>query len=269
MSKEGRIDKITVPHLQRLKKQDEKITVLTAYDVLFAAIEDQAGIECILVGDSVGMVFAGYENTLPVTLDDMIYHTRAVRRGVKRALLIADMPFLTFQVSPEETLHNAGRLVQEGGAEAVKIEGSYCDSVTMLTNAGIPVMGHLGLTPQSIHKFGGYGLRGKSERERQQLLQAALDLEKAGCFSLVLEKIPADLAAEVTAALKIPTIGIGAGPDCDGQVLVNYDMLGLFEEFQPRFVRRYAELAAAAKRAVEHYVQDIKQGNFPSAEESF
>ncbi len=269
MSKEGKLDKITVPHFRRLKKDGEKIVVLTAYDVLFAALEDEAGVDCILVGDSVGMVFAGHANTLPVTLDEMIYHTRAVKRGVRRALLVADMPYLTFQISPTETLRNAGRLLQEGGAEAVKIEGAYCETVEALVAAGIPVMGHLGLTPQSIHKFGGYSLRGKGERERQWILQAARDLENAGCFSIVLEKIPAGLAAEITDALNIPTIGIGAGPECDGQVLVNYDMLGLFEEFQPRFVRRYAELAAAVREAVGNYVRDIKAGDFPGREESF
>ncbi|MBL7033212.1 MAG: 3-methyl-2-oxobutanoate hydroxymethyltransferase [Candidatus Delongbacteria bacterium] len=269
MSKEGKLNKITVPQLQRLKEQGEKISVLTAYDLLFATLEDQAGVDCILVGDSVGMVFAGYENTLPVTLDEMIYHTRAVRRGVKRALLVTDMPFLTFQISPRETLRNAGRIMQEGGAEAVKIEGAYCETVELLTKAGIPVMGHLGLTPQSIHQFGGYSLRGKSDSERQQIIQAARDLETAGCFSLVLEKIPADLATEISAMLKIPTIGIGAGVGCDGQVLVNYDMLGLFEDFKPRFVRHYAQLAEEIRQAVAAYVQDIKLGNFPGEKESF
>jgi len=269
LSKEGTLKKITVPVLQRMKEQGEKICVLTAYDVLFASLEDQAGVDCILVGDSVGMVCAGYENTLPVTLDDMIYHTRAVRRGVKRALLVTDMPFLTFQVSPQEALRNAGRIIQEAGAEAVKIEGPWCDAVEAITAAGIPVMGHLGLTPQSVNQFGGYGLRGKRTEEREQILQAALDLETAGCFSLVLEKIPADLATEISTALRIPTIGIGAGAGCDGQVLVNYDMLGLFEEFKPRFVRQYARLAAEVRQAVSNFVTDIKKGEFPGDKESF
>ena len=269
MSKEGKLKNITVPVLQRMKEQGEKISVLTAYDVLFAALEDEAGIDCILVGDSVGMVYAGHENTLPVTLDDMIYHTRAVRRGVKRALLVTDMPFLTFQISPQETLRNAGRIIQEAGAEAVKIEGPWCEAVEVVTAAGIPVMGHLGLTPQSINQFGGYGLRGKETDERKQILQAALDLEAAGCFSLVLEKIPADLATEISTALKIPTIGIGAGAGCDGQVLVNYDMLGLFEEFKPRFVRHYAQMAGEVRQAVSSFISDIKQGQFPNEKESF
>ena len=269
MSKESELKKVTVPDFRRWKKRGEKIVVLTAYDMLLAALEDAAGVDCILVGDSVGMVFSGYESTLPVTLEQMLYHTRAVRRGVKRALLVTDMPFLTFQISPEETLRNAGKLLQEGGAEAVKIEGPYHETITRLVGAGIPVMGHLGLTPQSINQLGGYGVRGKGQKEAERILQQARDLENAGCFSIVLEKIPAALAAEISAALKIPTIGIGAGPHCDGQVLVNYDMLGLFEEFQPRFVRRYARLAATVREAVSDFVRDVRSGDFPSSGESF
>jgi 3-methyl-2-oxobutanoate hydroxymethyltransferase len=217
------------------------------------------------------MVFSGYETTLPVTMEEMIYHTKAVRRGVKRALLIADMPFLSYQTSPEDALVNAGRFLQEAGAEAVKIEGGrqMVETIEKLTGVGIPVMGHLGLTPQSIHQFGGYGVRGTSQEEAQHLIQDAQAIEEAGCFSLVLEKIPSDLAGTITQQLKIPTIGIGAGPHCDGQVLVVYDMLGLFEKFQPKFVRRYAQIAEELRRAFGAYIQDVKGGEFPGPKESY
>jgi len=257
--------------LFRQMKSGEKIAVLTAYDCLTAQLLDEAGIDAILVGDSVGMVFSGYETTLSVTMDEMIYHTKAVRRGVKRALLVGDMPFLSYQISPEEAVFNAGRFLQEAGAEAVKIEGGreMVETIGKLTGIGIPVMGHLGLTPQSIHQFGGYRVRGKSQDEAQQLIQDALDIEEAGCFSVVLEKIPSDLAREITRRLKIPTIGIGAGPHCDGQVLVVHDMLGLFEKFQPKFVRRYAWLAEEMRGAFQAYIKDVKGGKFPSPKESY
>jgi 3-methyl-2-oxobutanoate hydroxymethyltransferase len=263
-------DKVTATLFQRLKSQ-EKIAVLTAYDYLMAQLLDETGIDAVLVGDSVGMVFSGYQTTLSVTMDEMIYHTKAVRRGVKRALLIGDMPFLSYQASPGDAVANAGRFLQEAGAEAVKIEGGreMVETIGKLTEVGIPVMGHLGLTPQSIHQFGGYRIRGKSQEEAQRLIQDAHAIEEAGCFSVVLEKIPSDLAREVTQQLKIPTIGIGAGPHCDGQVLVVHDMLGLFERFKPKFVRRYARLAEEMRLAFRAYIQDVKRGKFPSEGESY
>jgi 3-methyl-2-oxobutanoate hydroxymethyltransferase len=263
-------DKVTATVFQRLKSQ-EKIAVLTAYDCLVAQLLDETGIDAVLVGDSVGMVFSGYQTTLSVTMDEMIYHTKAVRRGVKRALLIGDMPFMSYQTSPEDAVANAGRFLQEAGAEAVKIEGGreMVETIDKLTQVGIPVMGHLGLTPQSIHQFGGYRIRGKSQEEAQRLIQDAHAIEEAGCFSVVLEKIPSNLAQEVTQQLKIPTIGIGAGPHCDGQVLVVHDMLGLFERFKPKFVRRYARMAEEMRTAFRAYIQDVKRGKFPSQEESY
>ncbi len=263
-------EKVTTTLFREMKSR-EKIAVLTAYDCLVAKLLDEAGIDAILVGDSAGMVFSGYETTLSVTMEEMIYHTKAVRRGVKRALLIADMPFLSYQTSPEVALANAGRFLQEAGAEAVKIEGGreMVETVAKLTGVGIPVMGHLGLTPQSIHQFGGYRVRGKSPEEAQRLIQDAQMIEQAGCFSLVLEKVPSELAEKITEGLKIPTIGIGAGPHCDGQVLVVHDMLGLFEKFKPKFVRRYAQLAEELRRAFQAYIRDVKGGGFPAPEESY
>ncbi|HDQ46385.1 MAG TPA: 3-methyl-2-oxobutanoate hydroxymethyltransferase [bacterium] len=263
--------KVTIPHLIRMKQAGERITCLTAYDWLIAGLLDQAGIEVILVGDSGGMVFSGYESTLPVTMDQMVYHTRAVSRGVGRALCVADMPFLSYQIRPDEAVRNAGRFLQEGGAEAVKLEGGepVAETVRRLTDIGIPVMGHLGLTPQSIRKFGGYRLRGKSDDEAEELKKDARILEEAGAFAIVLEKIPADLAAGITASLSVPTIGIGAGPGCDGQILVTHDMLGLFESFRPKFVRRYADLASVIRDAVKAYAEDVRSGSYPSKEESY
>jgi 3-methyl-2-oxobutanoate hydroxymethyltransferase len=262
--------KVTTRIFRQMKSQ-EKIAVLTAYDYLVAQLLDEAGIDAILVGDSAGMVFSGYETTLSVTMDEMIYHTKAVRRGVKRALLIGDMPFLSYQISPEDAAANAGRFLQEAKAEAVKIEGGreMVETISKLTGFGIPVMGHLGLTPQSIHQFGGYRIRGKSPETAQRLIQDAQAIEEAGCFSLVLEKVPSDLAREITQRIKIPTIGIGAGPHCDGQVLVVHDMLGLFEKFQPKFVRRYAQLAEQMRSAFQAYIQDVKGGKFPGPQESY
>lgn len=263
--------KITVPEIVAMKRRGEKITALTAYDFLFASILDDAGIEIILVGDSGAMVFAGHNTTLPITLEEMIYHTRAVRRGVKRALLVTDMPFLSYQISPEEALRSAGRCVKEGGAEAVKLEGGehVAESVRRLVAAGIPVMGHLGLTPQSVHAFGGYGLRGTGKEEGERVLQEAKILEQAGAFSIVLEKIPAPLAKRISSAITVPTIGIAAGPHCDGQVLVTHDMLGLYEKFRLKFVRRYAEVGATIRQAAETFARDVKSGSFPSHEESY
>jgi 3-methyl-2-oxobutanoate hydroxymethyltransferase len=263
--------KVTVPRLVDMKRQGQKIAALTAYDALFAQLLDEAGVDLLLVGDSLGMVIQGHDNTLPVTLDEVLYHTKAVRRGIKRALLVADMPFLSYQISPEEALRNAGRLLKEGGAEAVKLEGGkiLCETVRRLVQSGIPVMGHLGLTPQSIHKFGGYGVRGKSREESHELLEDAIALEEAGAFAIVLEKIPSAVAREITQKLNVPTIGIGAGPHCDGQILVTHDALGLFERFRPKFVRRYAELATLIRDSCRRYVEDVRQGNFPSEEESY
>jgi len=251
-----------VPDLRAMKERGEKISVLTAYDSTMARLLDRAGIDVILVGDSVGMVVLGFDNTLPVTLDMMIHHTSAVSRGAKRALIVADMPFLTFQLSMEEAMRNAGRLIQEGGAAAVKIEGGrqVADTAKRLVDIGIPVMGHLGLTPQSVHQLGGFRPQGRDSETAERLLKDAEALEKAGAFAIVLESIPADLAARVTASLKVPTIGIGAGSRCDGQVLVSYDMLGLSEN-PPPFARRYAELAEGIVSAARAYIEDVRAGS--------
>ncbi|CUT04269.1 3-methyl-2-oxobutanoate hydroxymethyltransferase [Candidatus Chrysopegis kryptomonas] len=263
--------KVTTKTLIEMKRNGEKIAMLTAYDFIIAKLLDEAGIDVILVGDSLGNVFQGHKTTLPVTLEDMIYHTKAVCRGVKRAMVVVDMPFLTYQVSVEEAVKNCGRVLKETCAEAVKLEGGseIVEVVKKLTSIGIPVMGHLGLTPQSIHKFGGYDVRGVDEKEAEKILNDAMALEQAGAFAIVLEKIPSELAKQITKSLSIPTIGIGAGPHCDGQVLVVYDMLGLFEEFKPKFVRRYAELSKLIKNAFENYIQDVKSGKFPDESESY
>lgn len=263
--------KVTAVSLQEMKRQGEKIAALTAYDATFARLQDQAGIDVILVGDSAAMVIAGDPTTLSATMDQMLYHVRCVSRGVQRAILVADMPFLTFQVTPEEALLNAGRFLAESGAEAVKLEGGkpILDAVKRLVDVGIPVMGHLGLTPQSIHRFGGWGVRARDQKEAELLYEDALALESAGAFSIVLEKIPAQVAAEATRLLKIPTIGIGSGADCDGQVLVNYDMLGLYEQMSLKFVRQYRHLSEEIRHAVKEYVEDVKKGDFPSQDESY
>lgn len=271
MSINKNVKKITVPEIVNMKKQGEKITALTAYDVLMAQILDDSGIDIILVGDSAGMVMSGYENTLAVTMEEMLFYCKSVRRGVKRALLIADMPFLSYQTSIEEAIKNAGRFLQEAGMEAVKIEGGKAvkDIVKKLVGFGVPVMGHIGLTPQSIHQFGGYGLRGKDDQIAKQLLEDAFILQEAGAFSIVLEKIPSALAKEITNTLDIPTIGIGAGKDCDGQILVSHDMLGLYEKFKPKFVRHYAELGRSMREAFNSYINDVKNTKFPSEDESY
>lgn len=263
--------KVTTSTLLEMKKNGEKIAVLTAYDALFARLEDQAGVDVILVGDSAAMVVAGGKNTLSATMEQMLYHVKAVSRGVQRALLVADMPFLSFQVTPEQAVANAGRFLAEAGAEAVKVEGGgpILNAVKRLVDIGIPVMGHLGLTPQSIHRFGGWNVRAREKAEAKRLHEDALALQEAGAFSVVLEKIPADLAAEVTKSLQIPTIGIGSGPYCDGQVLVNYDMLGLYDQLYLKFVRKYRNLAKEVREATQEYVADVKKGSFPSKEESF
>lgn len=263
--------KITVPILIKMKQKGEKIAALTAYDFLSAALLDESGMDLILVGDSLAMVFAGHETTIPITMDEMIYHTKIVRRGVKRALFVADLPFLSYQISPEEAMRNAGRLMKEGGAEAVKMEGGepIAATVKKLVQVGIPVMGHLGLTPQSIHKFGGYVTQGKKELDAQRLLKDAQILEQAGAFSIVLEKIPAKLGREISESLTIPTIGIGGGNGCDGQIVVTADMLGFFEKFKPKFVRRYAEIGNTMREAFNGYIRDVKNGSFPDESESF
>lgn len=262
---------VTTRTFRRMKAEGRKIVVLTAYDWMLARYLDEAGVDAILVGDSAGQVFAGHRTTLPVTLDDMIYHARAVRRGAPDRFLIVDMPFLSFQVSPEDTLRNAGRVMKETDAQAVKVEGgvALAETIERLVGCGIPVMGHLGLTPQSVHAFGGYGLRASEAGEADRLRSDARALERAGCFSLVLEKIPRTLATEVSADLDIPTIGIGAGPGTDGQVLVTPDLLGLTPDFRPRFVRRYADLDRAVRDGLRRFAAEVRDGTFPGDEESY
>ena len=263
--------RVTTRAIREMKTRSEKVTMITAYDYTFARLFDEVA-DVILVGDSLSNVIQGNETTIPVTLDEMIYHAKLVVRGAtNHAMVICDMPFMSYQVNAEEGFRNAGRIMKETGAGGVKIEGGerVADLVRMMSRAGIPVMGHLGLTPQSIHQFGSYRTRGKSHEEASRIKRDAKALEEAGVFALVLEKVPADLAKEVTDMLHISTIGIGAGPDCDGQVLVMHDMLGLTEEFHPRFVRRYASLADTIREAVKHYDEDIKQGRFPSEAESY
>jgi 3-methyl-2-oxobutanoate hydroxymethyltransferase len=263
--------KVTTLRLQEMKKAGQKITCLTAYDALMARILDESGIDLILVGDSLGNVVQGLDTTLPVTLEETIYHTKAVVRGTTRALVVADMPFMSFQVSPEEAFRNAGRIMKETGCSAVKLEGGklVVDAIERMIEAGIPAMGHLGLTPQSINKFGTYRARGTDEEEAEKIFQDALLLQEAGAFAIVLEKIPSELGKRITDAIKIPTIGIGAGPHCDGQILVYTDMLGLTIDFNPRFVRRYAHLYDVIKRAVGNYTNDIRENDFPNESESY
>jgi 3-methyl-2-oxobutanoate hydroxymethyltransferase len=274
MEKESTVKKVTTKAILSMKQSGEKIAMLTAYDYLVAKLLDEAGIDIILVGDSLGNLFQGQQTTLPVTLDEMIYHTKAVCRGVKRAMIIVDMPFLSYQVSVQEAVRNCGRIMKETEATGVKIEGGepMAETIKRLVDIGVPVMGHLGLTPQSINKFGTYEVRAKDEREAGRLFRDARLLDKLGVFSLVLEKIPAKLAKKITSAIGIPTIGIGAGPDCDGQVLVVYDMLGLYElpsGGQPRFVRKYAEAGKLFEGAFLRYVSDVKEKKFPRKEESY
>lgn len=259
----------TIRRLLEMKQKGEKIVALTAYDYLFARIMDDIGVDVVLVGDSLGQVVLGHDSTLAVTLDDMVHHGRAVRRGVQSALLVVDMPFLTFQVSPEETLRNAGRIMAETGAEAVKVEGGserMGEHVARLVDAGIPVMGHVGLTPQSVHALGGYRVQGRDDANADRIREEAARLAQAGCFAIVLELVPADLAADITRASAVPTIGIGAGPACDGQVLVLYDALGLNDEFTPKFLRRFADLAGEARKGVADYVSSVRRGEYPGPE---
>lgn len=263
--------RITTRTLAEMKAQGEKIAMLTAYDYTMAGIVDKAGIDVILVGDSASNVMAGHETTLPITLDQMIYHAASVIRGVERALVVVDLPFGTYQADSKEALRSAIRIMKEAGAHAVKLEGGsqIKDSIERILQAGIPVMGHLGLTPQSIYKFGTYTVRAKESAEAEQLIQDAKMLEKAGCFAIVLEKIPAKLAEKVTQTVSIPIIGIGAGGGVDGQVLVLNDMLGMNKEFSPRFLRRYLDLNGAISKAVNDYAQDVKSRDFPNNKEQY
>ncbi len=258
---------VTVPEFRAAKDRGAKLAVITAYDYTSARLCDDAGVDCILVGDSLGMVVQGHSTSLPVTLDEMIYHTRCVVRGARRALVVTDMPFLTYQVSPRQAVKSAGRLLKEAGAHAVKLEGGVRMQATVKAciDAGIPVMGHVGLTPQAVHQLGGF----KVQRDAKALLADALAVEEAGAFSVVVESVPAAIGAEITAAVKIPTVGIGAGASCDGQVLVFHDMMGLFPDFKPKFAKRYADLGSAVKQAVETYCKEVRDGSFPATEHTF
>ncbi|MCH7515021.1 MAG: 3-methyl-2-oxobutanoate hydroxymethyltransferase [Bacteroidetes bacterium] len=270
-SQQPEIRRVTTHQLQAMKQRGEKISMLTAYDYSMARLLDGAGIDVILVGDSASNVMAGHETTLPITLDNMIYHASSVVRAVKRALVVIDIPFGYYQSNSSEALRSAIRIMKESGAHAVKMEGGIeiRDSVERILTAGVPVMGHLGLTPQSIYKFGTYTVRAREEKEAKKLLDDARILEECGCFSIVLEKIPADLAGQVAESVSIPVIGIGAGGGVDGQVLVMQDMLGITKEFKPRFLRRYADLDQIVTDAVSHYIRDIKSGDFPNEKEEY
>lgn len=262
--------RVTAAALKRRKQNGEKIAVLTAYDYPFARMMDEAGVDVVLVGDSCAMAVMGRADTLSVTMEEMLHHTRMAASAVKRALVVADLPFMSYQVNAEEALRNAGRLVKEAGAQAVKLEGpadKFGDAIAAIQRAGIPVMGHIGLTPQSIHQIGGYKVQGRGASERQRLKDEAMGLQDAGCFAIVLECIPADLATEITAQLSIPTIGIGAGAGCDGQVLVMHDMLGF--GLYTKFVKAYADIATEIRRAFESYVQEVRSGAFPAKEHEF
>ena len=271
MSVEKQVKRVTTKTLSVLKKKGIKIAALTAYDFITAKIFDEVGIDLVLVGDSLANVFQGHETTLPVTMDDMIYHTKAVTRGVNRAMVVTDLPFMSYQLSVDEGFRNAGRIMKETLAGGVKLEGGVrvAETIKKITEEGIPVMGHIGLTPQSIHQFGSYRERGRTKEESEEIFNDAKAVAEAGAFAIVLEKIPATLAKKITEAIDIPTIGIGAGVECDGQILVAPDMLGLNVDFHPRFVRHYAELADVMSKAVKAYIEDIKAGKFPSEEESY
>lgn len=271
MSVNKEVKRITTNTLNKMKASGQKIAMITAYDFSFARLFDEAGIDVILVGDSASNVMAGHETTLPITLDQMIYHAASVIRGVERCLVVVDLPFGSYQSNSVEALASAIRIMKETGAHSLKLEGGeeVLESVNRIVSAGIPVMGHLGLTPQSIYKFGTYSVRAKEEAEAEKLKRDARLLEEAGCFAIVLEKIPAKLAKEVSESLTIPTIGIGAGSDCDGQVLVMHDMLGINTEFRPRFLRQYLDLHGLVKGAVQHYISDVKSGEFPNEQEQY
>ncbi|MBI5787722.1 MAG: 3-methyl-2-oxobutanoate hydroxymethyltransferase [Candidatus Schekmanbacteria bacterium] len=261
--------KVTIPDLVKKKQDGQKITMLTAYDCPTAKVLDEAEIDIVLVGDSLGMVVLGYENTLPVTMDEMLHHTKAVRRGLKRSLLVGDMPFMSYQLGVPEALYNAGRFLKEGGAEAVKLEGAgtrILEITRAMVEIGIPVMGHLGLTPQFVHQMGGYRVQGRNEEAAKLIVDQAQNLEAAGVFALVLEGVPPNLAKVITPQLKIPTLGIGAGPDCDGQVLVSLDLLGMSGAQSPKFVKRYANLREESLKAVRQFKQEVESQQFPTQE---
>jgi 3-methyl-2-oxobutanoate hydroxymethyltransferase len=263
--------RVTITEIKEMKQRKEKIPMLTAYDYVTAKMVDEAGVPLILVGDSLGMVMLGYESTIPVTMEEMIHHTKAVVRGATKALIIGDMPFMTYHVSISDALHNAAEFIQEGGAQAVKLEGGevVADKVRRLVDCGIPVMGHIGLTPQSIHQLGGFKVRGKAVEEAKKLLNDARILEEAGAFAIVLECTPAPLSKLITQKLAIPTIGIGAGPDCDGQVQVISDILGLYTDFVPKHAKQYARLAGEIKNAVSSYISEVKSLSFPTMKQSY
>ena len=265
------MNKKTVPLMLQMKNNKQKITMLTCYDYVMAKLLTSQDIDVLLVGDSLGTVKLGYESTIPVTLEDMIYHTKAVKRGNSGALIVTDMPFMSYEISVEEAVRNASRLIKEGGAEAVKIEGGaeICDKVKAITDAKIPVVGHIGLTPQAVNKFGGYKVQGRGQDAQKKLLEDAKALEEAGAFMIVLEAIPEDLAKKVTQSLVIPTIGIGGGKYCDGQVLVIDDMLGMFTDFVPKFVKKYANTGETIKDAVKNYIEEVREGKFPAEENTY
>jgi 3-methyl-2-oxobutanoate hydroxymethyltransferase len=258
---------VTVPDFLSARERRTRLTVLTGYDYTFARLLDEAGVDAVLVGDSLGMVVQGHANALPVTLDEMIYHTRCVARGTHRAMIITDLPFMTFQLGPIQALESAGRLVKEGGAHAVKLEGGErtAEAIAAIVRADIPVMGHVGLTPQSVHRFGGF----KVQRQEERLVADAKAVEQAGAFAIVVECVPSEVAKRITESVSIPTIGIGAGPHCEGQVLVLQDMLGLYGDLRPRFVKRYAEVGSQVREAVEAYCREVREGRFPDAGHSF
>lgn len=264
-------DKVTIHTLKRFKQAGQKICMVTAYDATFARILDDAGADVLLVGDSLGMVFQGHDSTLPVTMEQMIYHSAAVTRGARRAHVVGDLPFMSYQVSPQEAVRNAGRLVSEGGVGSVKLEGGaeFAEVIRAITRASIPVMGHLGLTPQSVHKMGGYVVQGRDEDAARKILEDAIALEEAGCYALVLEGVPLELARVITQRLRIPTIGIGAGKHCDGQVLVCYDLLGMNPDFKPKFVKRFANLHGTITESAGAYFSEVRAGTFPDEEHSF
>jgi 3-methyl-2-oxobutanoate hydroxymethyltransferase len=263
--------RVTINQLKGMKQRGEKIAMLTAYDYATAKLVDEAGIPVILVGDSLGMVVLGYESTIPVTIDEMLHHTRAVVRGTKHALVVGDMPFMTYHANASEALHNAARFIQEGGAQAVKLEGGevMAETISRVTSCGIPVMGHIGLTPQSVHQIGGYRAIGKTPEEAARLLRDAIALEEAGVFAIVLELVPAPLSKLITEKLSVPIIGIGSGKDCDGQVQVISDLLGLYTDFVPKHAKQYAKLSVAIKEAVLSYMAEVQAETFPTAKESY
>ncbi len=269
---EGRKPRGSIPRFLEMKRQGEKIVALTAYDFLFARFVEEAEVDIILIGDSLGQVVLGYPSTIPVTMEEMIHHGKAARKGAPSTFMVLDLPFLSYQVSPQEALRNAGRVLKETGVEAVKLEGggaSTCRTVEALVQAGIPVMGHVGLTPQSVHALGGYRVQGREEVAAERLRAQARALEDAGCFSMVLELVPAPLAEEISQALTVPTIGIGAGGECDGQVLVLYDALGLNPGFRPKFLKKFGDLAGETRKALNAYVEEVRGGSYPGPEHSF